>query len=536
MIDVGLVLQGRYEILKRLGAGGMGEVYQSLDRQSGQRVAVKRLLLEQEDTDKALLERRFEEEKAILRRLSFSGIPAFVDGFIEDGHSYLVMEFIDGFSLDTMLDFSREHYGRGLSAEQVATVALQVSQVLEHLHSQVPPLVHRDIKPSNLIIRESDERVFLVDFGLAREVRSQSSAKTQVGTWCYAPIEQIRGRSEPRSDFYALGVTMLELLTGQVPAALSVPKALSFAPQLHPELADIIDRCTRAEVTQRYPEAILLRQDLEQVLPKLTQAPAPPLQHPEDRVSELVMRWGRGRAAPEPQVTPPTPSPGPQDLVPLGARPEVKKQVERARRRLQQRSGVWRIVLLLCLLAAMVAAWIARDRFEQRRLADQGGPGTGWTCFEARGLGQGPGLEIGYHHPLSGSIYRRSVGSEARELRFHYEVLQGRPETLVFCGSYGFHLSSTGGRNQAEVVWLATPQRLSWPLYRSLGKQHPLGQAGDLALTVNRGRLTFWQDGKERERFSPGEGSWVKSSCCGVLLQSPRDTLARARLTQWLVR
>lgn len=152
MIDAGLVLHNRFKVLKHLGAGGMGEVYLGEDLKQPQNVAIKRMLIEQDQMDKELFDRRFREEISILRRLHCTGIPAFVDAFSEDGHSFLVMEFIQGYSLDRLLRVSRTQK-EGLSAEQVATVALHVARVLEYLHSQSPPLVHRDIKPSNMIIR-----------------------------------------------------------------------------------------------------------------------------------------------------------------------------------------------------------------------------------------------------------------------------------------------------------------------------------------------------------------------------------------------
>lgn len=535
MIDAGLVLRGRYEILARLRAGGMGEVYRGMDRESGQLVAVKRLLLEQEKADRALLERRFEEERKVLQRLNFRGIPGFVDAFLEDGHSYLVMEYVQGFSLDTLLEFSRSHNQSGLSAEQVAALALQVSQVLEYLHSFQPPLVHRDIKPSNLIIRESDEWCFLVDFGLAREVRSQSSAKTQVGTWCYAPLEQIRGKAEPRSDFYSLGVTMLELLSGECPAALNVPPARSLIPNLNVDFARIIDLCTRAEVSERYSEACLLRMDLERVLPQLKQgvAPeAPDQENQEDKVSELVRRWGRGRHASLPAPAD-SDSPRLEPVVPVGAQPQVRRAVDRARRRLQpSRTRLWlSLSLFLVLALGLPGMWAWHYRKTQAEALSASflgeGPGPGWRLVDAYGLKGGALLALGegppdLRFPPSGFLYQRMEAAAPQELSFQVSDFQGAPRLLAFAGGFGIHLHAKGRHHQVEVVRLVAASQLAWPAFNRLGASHPLTELRSLSLSLVRGFLVLKVGGKELERVPlPARLKW-EALQCGLLLDGAR--------------
>ena len=536
MIDAGLVLHDRFQVIRHLGAGGMGEVYLGLDLEQGGNVAIKRMLIEQNQMDKDLFDRRFKEEISILRRLNSPGIPSFVDAFSEDGHSFLVMEFIQGYSLDKMLRVSRLEK-EGLSAEQVATVALHVSRVLEYLHSQSPPLVHRDIKPSNLIIRESDQRIFLVDFGLAREIHSKSSAKTQVGTWSYAPIEQIRGWVEPRSDFYSLGVTMLELLTGVVPAALRIPPARKIMPELSEDFAQVIDRCTQAEVTQRYPEACLLRQDLEAVLKRMaapTESQASPISR-EDTISKLVQRWGQGRAQPTPTVRH-------EPLVP-GASPEVKKAVARARRRLIHDSPAMRRLrssgLLVLVLLGAGLGWSGYQGRLQRTLAMDcltgGGPGPGWSCHEAQGLSGSNGLGLGFGKE-AGALFGRVENLPVRELSFEFRAVRGKPDLLVFSGPFGVHLVPTGSRFQAEVVQISSLRGLAMPVYRPLGLKVGTPSSFGLTLTSKKNTLILSRDGREVGRQVLAPPLEWRSAACGILATTADNADVYSLVSTLLVR
>ena len=533
MIDAGLVLNERFEVIKHLGAGGMGEVYLGKDLQTGQNVAIKRMLIEQDEMDKELFDRRFKEEISILRRLDCPGIPAFVHAFSEDGHSFLVMEFIQGYSLDTLLRVCKLQ-NEALSSDQVATVALHVSRVLEYLHSQVPPLVHRDIKPSNLIIRESDQRIFLVDFGLAREVHSKSSAKTQVGTWSYAPIEQIRGFVEPRSDFYSLGVTMLELLSGEVPTALAVPPARKLLPHLPEPLAQVIDRCTKAEVTLRYPEACLLRQDLEEAITvmndPLAKSEAAPM-NPQQSISEMVRKWGQGRAA-EPMARPVLGS-GP--VVP-GASPEVKKAVDRARRRLfysrpeivMLRSILVLIFLAVCLRLGWTGYQARRQEDLARPITAQGELGPGWTLLGARGLvpsATGAGLESS-----SGLVFSRGESQNIQELSFQFKSLRGKADLLVFAGSYGIRIVPNGNRYQGELVQVTPLRSLKMPANRPLGPKLNLPAAFSLSLTTRKNQLVLSRDGREAAHHTVSPALEWRSEVCGVMQSAERAQVSVSQL------
>jgi serine/threonine protein kinase len=528
VIDAGLILRGRFKVLKHLGAGGMGEVYLGDDLEQNQKVAIKRMLIEQDNVDKELFDRRFREEVNILRRLNCPGIPAFVDAFSEDGHSFLVMEFIEGYSLDKLLQVSQLE-NQGLSAEQVATVALHISQVLEYLHSQTPPLVHRDIKPSNMIIREVDQRIFLVDFGLAREIQSTSSAKTQIGTWSYAPIEQIRGQVEPRSDFYSLGVTMLELLSGQLPAALAIPPARQVMPDLCESLAQIIDRCTKSEVTLRYPEACLLSQDLEAALNGMAQPSAESTAEPvsrEEAIAQMVRCWGQGRS--RPPAPPPPPDTPPE--VPLGASPEVKKAVDRARRRLLYErfaTGPVRLLFLLFLLVSAMATWSVYQSNAQAEQLAPLSPGPQWKFQQARGVGPKGVLQDG------GVLFVRSKGAPIRELRFQLQGATGSLDLLVFAGRYGIHLVPAGKGYEAMTVQLGRPRSLEMPTLRGLGSKTVVAGSFAMSLVSRQGHLILAADGREVSRCKVEE-DWRGG--LGGLLQRTESAQAQSQIRSLTIR
>jgi WD40 repeat protein len=212
------LLQNRYEIIRRIGQGGMGAVYEAIDRRLHATVALKETLF----TD-ASMQRAFEREAKLLARLRHPVLPKVFDYFFEGNGQFLVMEYIPGDDLATLME---RRGGRFPPAEVVPWVqrwADQLLGALEYLHSQSPPAIHRDIKPQNLkLIGKAD--VVLLDFGLARGGLTDASIVSVRGTLegytpNYAPLEQIRG-SDPdvRSDLYSLAATLYHFLTGEKPA------------------------------------------------------------------------------------------------------------------------------------------------------------------------------------------------------------------------------------------------------------------------------------------------------------------------------
>ncbi len=211
----GAILQGRYEILKVLGLGGMGAVYQARDlRFTGvaRICALKEMTSTTPDPQvRRLAIENFEREANILASLNHPAIPKIYDYFTEGIRSYLVLEYIEGPNLEALL----EEVEQMLSQDRVLDWAIQICDVLSYLHSQNPPIVFRDMKPSNIMLRPPNH-VVLVDFGIAR-VFEAGQRGTMIGTEGYSPPEQYRGIANPRGDIYALGATLHHLLTRRDP-------------------------------------------------------------------------------------------------------------------------------------------------------------------------------------------------------------------------------------------------------------------------------------------------------------------------------
>lgn len=205
-------LQRRYRIIRQLGRGGMGTVYEAVDRHLNYPVAIKET---HATTDGA--RRAFEREAALLAYLRHSGLPKVMDHFTEGDSQYLVMEFIAGTDLEQLLAKRRQSF----SYPKAVGWADQLLAILEYLHTREPPIIHRDIKPSNLKLSPQGE-IILLDFGLAKGAVSPiaRTATSMFGyTLHYAPFEQIQGEGTgPKSDLYALSATLYHLLTAQMPA------------------------------------------------------------------------------------------------------------------------------------------------------------------------------------------------------------------------------------------------------------------------------------------------------------------------------
>src|SRR6476646_1095569 len=223
MLTPETILQGRYRIVRQLGQGGMGAVYEALDQRLDTTVALKETLF----TDERL-RKQFEREARLLARLHHPALPRVSDHFSEGGGQFLVMQFIPGDDLSEMMNKRRGPF----PADQVLTWADQLLDALDYLHTQEPQIVHRDIKPQNLKLT-SRGQIILLDFGLAKgqsgEVsRITTSASIFGYTPNYAPLEQIQGMgTDARSDIYALSATLYHLMT-----AVKPPDALTRAASL----------------------------------------------------------------------------------------------------------------------------------------------------------------------------------------------------------------------------------------------------------------------------------------------------------------
>src|ERR671927_803303 len=223
MLTPETILQGRYRIVRQLGQGGMGTVYEAIDERLDTAVALK----ETKFTDERL-RKQFEREARLLARLHHPALPRVSDHFSEADGQFLVMQFIPGDDLSEMMNRKRGPF----PANQVLTWADQLLDALDYLHTQDPQIVHRDIKPQNLKLT-SRGQIVLLDFGLAKGSAGQLTAVTTSAsifgyTPNYAPLEQVQGLgTDPRSDIYSLAATLYHLLTNVKP-----PDALSRATAL----------------------------------------------------------------------------------------------------------------------------------------------------------------------------------------------------------------------------------------------------------------------------------------------------------------
>jgi len=264
MLSSETILQNRYRIIRQLGQGGMGAVYEALDQRLDTTVALKETLFADER-----LRKQFEREARLLARLHHQALPRVSDHFNEGDGQFLVMQFIAGDDLQDMLT----RRNRPFPQAEVMVWADQLCDALDYLHTQDPQIIHRDIKPQNLKLT-SRGQIILLDFGLAKGSAGQMSVVTTSAsifgyTPNYAPLEQVQGLgTDERSDIYSLAATLYHLLTNvKPPDALSRAGALvngqpdplqpahRVAPQVTRAVASVLNRGMAQKRNDRYPSA-----------------------------------------------------------------------------------------------------------------------------------------------------------------------------------------------------------------------------------------------------------------------------------------
>ena len=271
MLELGTMLSGRYEVLKRVGSGGMADVYMAKDHKLNRNVAVKVLKSEYVEDEKFL--KKFETEAQAVARLSHPNIVNIYDVGMEDGINYIVMELAEGITLKEYI--RKKGY---LSPKETVEISTQIASAISHEHKN--HIIHRDIKPQNILV--SDTGIIKVtDFGIAKATSSNTvtSTATAMGSVHYISPEQAKGRfCDEKSDIYSLGITMYEMVTGHVPfdhengvtiALMHLQNEITPPSQIRDGIPDslekIILKCTMKKPEERYQTADDLIADLRLV-------------------------------------------------------------------------------------------------------------------------------------------------------------------------------------------------------------------------------------------------------------------------------
>ncbi len=275
-LKVGQVVKGnrgKYEVIRKLGGGGMGYVYLAKNLEGNQELcAIKEIIDYYSDPEeKDRIAREFRREAKLLKNLNFRSIPKIYDSFEEDDFYYIVMEYVKGLDLHRIMTLLNKPF----SEPRVIKLMVQVCDVLHYLHTQRPPVIYRDLKPSNIMVTEND-RIYLVDFGIARFLSSNLTNLTTVGTSGYAPPELYKEHLEPASDLYSLGATIFYLLTNVSPQKLPIaifnfekhPLPREYNSKITPEMEKLIMKCVEMLPQNRFSSARAVKKELEKIWKK----------------------------------------------------------------------------------------------------------------------------------------------------------------------------------------------------------------------------------------------------------------------------
>ena len=270
MVKDGIFLGNRYEVIEKIGAGGMADVYKGRDTMLNRYVAIK--VLKKEFREDATFVKKFRSEAQAAAGLLNPNIVNVYDVGEDRGLYYMVMELVEGITLKEYIDRKKR-----LSAREVISIAIQMCSGIEEAHKH--HIIHRDIKPQNIII-SNDGKVKVTDFGIARMVTSTTTTTVAMGSVHYTSPEQARGGySDEKSDIYSIGITLYEMVTGQVPfngdttvevAMKHLQEEITPPSELVPDipysLEQIILKCTQKNAERRYSDVDELIQDLKHSL------------------------------------------------------------------------------------------------------------------------------------------------------------------------------------------------------------------------------------------------------------------------------
>ncbi len=270
MIKVGMMIADRYEIIEKIGTGGMSDVYRAKCHKLNRFVAVK--VLKQEFSENADFVSKFRVEAQAAAGLMHPNIVNVYDVGEENGFHYIVMELVEGITLKKYIEKKAR-----LSVKEAVSIAIQVSMGIEAAHNN--HIIHRDIKPQNIIISR-DGKVKVTDFGIAKAATSNTITSNVMGSVHYTSPEQVRGGfSDEKSDIYSLGITLFEMLTGRVPfngettVAVAIkhiqeqmPSPREYVPEIPISVEQIVLKCTQKSPDRRYQFAPELIEDLKKSL------------------------------------------------------------------------------------------------------------------------------------------------------------------------------------------------------------------------------------------------------------------------------
>lgn len=264
MLKEGMLLEGKYRVIKKLGEGGTAKVYLVWHEAMGVYRAVKEIVMKDADP-KNFARQNLLKEIYIMKKIKHPNLPVIYDVIIKRDVLWLIMEYIEGENLKDVL--KREGY---VDEKRALSWGRQICGVLGYLHGQNPPIIHRDLKPTNLILRK-DGYIVLIDFGTAREYRSgeRRNDTTCLGTRGYAAPEQYggNGQTDERTDIYGLGVTLYHLLTGKNPEEppYHIYPVRRWRKELSPGIEEVILKCVRENPEERYVDCRQLDKDLQQL-------------------------------------------------------------------------------------------------------------------------------------------------------------------------------------------------------------------------------------------------------------------------------
>jgi len=255
MSKIGMVLDGKYEILKEIGRGGMSIVYVAIDNRLNKQWAIKEIKNDGLQNIQIML-KSLEVEANILKKADHPVLPRIVDILEKEGTIYVVMDYIEGLAMDRVLETEGAQ-----PQEKVIQWAKDLSSALEYLHSMDPPIIYRDMKPSNIMLKP-DGNIKLIDFGIAKEFKEENIADTTaLGTRGYAAPEQFGDsaghgvyKTDERTDIYCLGATLYHLVTGMNPAKppYEIRPVREWDPSLSVGLENILLKCTQPNPEDRY--------------------------------------------------------------------------------------------------------------------------------------------------------------------------------------------------------------------------------------------------------------------------------------------